>query len=627
MGMFHKNISEEKRASLELAEASREEAWVHPSFLVELFQGRVRWDLVSPFPKQNPHDKKEGDDFLVKLEEFLKKYINAEEIDRTGEISSDAIKRLFDLGAFAIKIPKDYGGLGFSQVNYNRAIHLVASHCGSTAVLLSAHQSIGVPQPLILFGTEEQKRKFLPRFRKDAISAFALTEPEAGSDPRSMVTTATPLEDGKTFRLNGKKLWCTNGTIADIIVVMAVTPPKIVYGKERKQITAFIVETNSPGFRVEHRCSFMGLHGIQNGVLVFEDVLVPKENIILGEGQGLKLALMTLNTGRLTMPAATTGVGKWCLNVSRRWASERKQWGQVIGEHESISAKIGSMTANVFAMEAMTWLVSHMADAKKFDIRLEAAVAKLFCTEAGWQIIDDTVQIRAGCGYESSVSLRERGETDFPVERIFRDSRINLIIEGTSEIMHLFIAREALDPHMQKIKTLISSRTSLGAKILAVFSMMGYYSLWLPWQYIPWVNLKTYMGMPAKLIGHMIFVSLTSKKLARRLFYKMMRYQKKLEGKQNILNRFVDIGCELFAMTCVCSYATELSKKSDEQKNSVELADLFCRESRLRIRQIFRSVNHNSDRVSKDLVKKVLAGEYKWLENDIMIHKTNTHQM
>ena len=354
----------EKRASLELGEASREEAWVHPSFLVELFQGRVRWDLVSPFPKQNPHDKKEGDDFLVKLEEFLKKYINAEEIDRTGEISSDAIKRLFDLGAFAIKIPKDYGGLGFSQVNYNRAIHLVASHCGSTAVLLSAHQSIGVPQPLILFGTEEQKRKFLPRFRKDSISAFALTEPEAGSDPRSMVTTATHLEDGKTFRLNGKKLWCTNGTIADIIVVMAVTPPKIVHGKERKQITAFIVETNSPGFRVEHRCSFMGLHGIQNGVLVFEDVLVPKENIILGEGQGLKLALMTLNTGRLTMPAATTGVGKWCLNVSRRWASERKQWGQVIGEHESISAKIGSMTANVFAMEAMTWLVSHMADAK-----------------------------------------------------------------------------------------------------------------------------------------------------------------------------------------------------------------------------------------------------------------------
>jgi len=362
VSMYDKNISKEKKDSLEFAEEQRESEWKYPSFALQLFHGKPDFQLIRPFPVQSREDKEKGDAFLQNLEAFLKENLDPDEVDKTGTIPDPVMKGLADLGAFAIKISEEYGGLGMSQVNYNRAIQLVASYCGSTAVLLSAHQSIGVPQPLKLFGTDEQKKKYLPMFAQGKVSAFALTEIEAGSDPRNMTTTATPTDDGQHFLINGEKLWCTNGLIADVIVVMAVTPPKVIRGKERKQITAFIVEMDTPGIEKIHRCQFMGLHGIQNGLIRFTDVKVPKENIILGEGEGLKLALTTLNTGRLTLPAASTGVSKWCVNVARQWSSERKQWGAAIGEHESIAHKLGYISSHAFAIDAMTWLTSAMAD-------------------------------------------------------------------------------------------------------------------------------------------------------------------------------------------------------------------------------------------------------------------------
>jgi len=308
----------EKAKSLDVAEDAREQTWKNPSFVGELFGGKIRWDLIFPFPEQSPEDKKIGDEFVAKLEAFLRAKVDADAIDRNSLIPDEVMKGLAELGCFGMKIPKEYGGLGLSQINYNRAVALVASHCGSTAVLLSAHQSIGVPQPLKLFGTPEQKKKYLPMFSKGAVSAFALTEPEVGSDPAKMGTTATPVEDGKYYLINGEKLWCTNGNIADILVVIK-TPPLVVNGKEKTQITAFIVEKGMPGFEVAHRCSFMGLKGIQNGLIRFKNVKVPRENIIWGLGQGLKLALITLNTGRLTVPAACTAMAKKSLQEYRRY--------------------------------------------------------------------------------------------------------------------------------------------------------------------------------------------------------------------------------------------------------------------------------------------------------------------
>ncbi len=618
MSMFDKHISEEKRKSLELAEESRESEWKYPSFALKLFHGVPDWKLIFPFPEQPEKDKKEGDLFLEKLKKILLEKLNPDEVDRTGIIPDSVIQALAQIGAFAIKIPKEYGGLGLSQVNYNRAIHLVSSYCGSTAVLLSAHQSIGVPQPLKLFGTEEQKRKYFPMFAKGVISAFALTEPEAGSDPRNMSTTATPIEEGKYFVVNGEKLWCTNGPIAGVIVVMAVTPPKLVEGKERKQITAFIVETHCPGVEVVHRCQFMGLHGIQNGIVRFRNVKVPRENIILGEGEGLKLALMTLNTGRLTLPAASTGIGKWCLYVVRQWAVKRKQWGASIGDHESIALKLGYIASHTFAMEAMNWMTSSMADDKTRDIRIEAAIAKYFCTMHSWHIVDETLQIRGGQGYETSISLKARGADHWPVERVMRDVRINLIIEGTSEIMHLFIAREALDPHLSRLKPFLSSKSSFQEKFKALGLAMRYYGGWYPFLWLPTISRGPVENLAKPLNRHMQYVQKASKRLARHTFHQMIRYQQKLESKQSILNRIVDIGTDLFAMSVCCSYADFLMNKKEGQDDALDLADLFCHEASKRIEINFKENQCHDDQRYLTVAKKLMRNHYEWLERDII---------
>src|SRR5438552_946902 len=243
----------------EVAEAAREEQWTSPSFVRELFRGNLRMDLIHPYPEQDPDEVARANPFLDKLERFLREDVDSDRIDREGEIPEAVVQGLRDLGAFGIKIPREYGGLGLSQLSYMKAIELVSSVDGSLTALLSAHQSIGVPQPLKMFGTEAQKKRYLPRLAKGAISAFALTEPGVGSDPAAMETTAVPSEDGKSWILNGEKLWCTNGTKAELMVVMARTPSKFAGGKERRQITAFVVETAWPGVEVAHRCHFMGL--------------------------------------------------------------------------------------------------------------------------------------------------------------------------------------------------------------------------------------------------------------------------------------------------------------------------------------------------------------------------------
>ncbi len=617
MSMFSKDISEEKLKSLEFAEDSRESEWKYPSFVLKLFHGQLDWKLIHPYPRQSDEDKKKGDEFLAKLEHILRTKLNPEEVDRTGIIPDEVYKALGSIGAFAIKIHAEDGGLNLSQINYCRAIHLVSSYCASTAVLLSAHQSIGVPQPLKLFGTEAQKKKFLPMFGQGVVSAFALTEAEAGSDPRNMTTTATPTPDGKEFILNGEKLWCTNGLIAGVIVVMAVTPPKVVDGKEKKQITAFILETKTPGIEMVHRCQFMGLHGIQNGLIRFNNVRVPRENIIAGEGEGLKIALMTLNTGRLTLPAASTGVSKWCLHVVRQWAVKRKQWGGPIGEHESVALKLSFIASHTFAMDAMSWLTAAMADDKKKDIRLEAAIAKYFATEQSWKVVDETLQIRAGQGYETSASLRARGMDYWPVERVLRDCRINRIIEGTSEIMHLFIAREALDPHLSRIKPLLSGRTSPAEKIKALLSAAKYYPLWLLKLYLPSFG-DGFGDLPPALQSHMRYAQSASKRLAREVFFAMLKYQQKLEAKQGILGRVVDIGTDLFAISATCSYAASLMKDKSGPANALDLADVFCRDARQRIEAKFKVNKNNHDRKHVRVSRELMKDNYKWLENDIV---------
>ncbi|HET7427346.1 MAG TPA: acyl-CoA dehydrogenase family protein, partial [Gemmatimonadales bacterium] len=468
-----------------------------------------------------------------------------------------------------------------------------------------AAQSIGVPQPLKLFGTPEQKAKYLPRLAKGAISAFALTESNVGSDPAAMSTSAVLSEDGTHYVLNGEKLWCTNGTIAELMVVMARTGPR--------KITAFIVETDWPGVEVVQRLHFMGLKAIENGIIRFTDVKVPVENVLWGEGKGLKLALVTLNTGRLTLPASAVAGAKRALQIVRRWAAERVQWGQPIGKHDAIAQKIGRMTADIFAMEAVADLASLMADRGRTDIRLEAAMAKMWNTEVGWRIIDDALQIKGGRGYETTDSLRSRGERPDPIERMMRDFRINLIFEGSSEIMRLFIAREAVDTHLKVAGALIDPKTTAGQKLSALLRSGVFYATWYPRL---WFGVRGRLGYGefGRLASHLRFVDRASRKLARTLFHCMVRFGPRLEKRQAVLGRLVEIGAELLAITAACSRAQAMVTQDPANRGPVELADLFSRQARRRIEDRFAAVFDNDDVATYGVAQQVIRQEHTWLE-------------
>ncbi|HVZ77697.1 MAG TPA: acyl-CoA dehydrogenase family protein [Gemmatimonadaceae bacterium] len=607
-------LASEKEAR-DVAEAARESEWAGASFLRELFLGRFAVHLIHPHPETDPAEAERARPFLEKLEAFLRR-VDADLIDRTGEIPEDYIRELREMGAFGIKIPREYGGLGLSYSSYVKAIGMVTSKDGSLAALLSAHQSIGLPQPLALFGSEEQKRRFFPRLAAGAISAFALTEVDVGSDPANVKAHAELSADGTHWILNGEKLWCTNGTLAELFVVMARTPDRVVNGKPRRQVTAFIVEASSPGVEVVHRCRFMGLKAIQNGLIRFTNVRVPAENILWGEGRGLKLALVTLNTGRLTLPASAAGTAKAMLQIVRDWANERVQWGQPVGRHEAVARKIGLMAANTYAMEAISGLTVAFAEQGGHDIRLEAAVAKMYNTEAGWRIVDDALQVRGGRGYETADSLRARGEKPYPVERAMRDFRINLIFEGTSEIMRLFIAREAVDHHFRTAFALVAPESSMGERIAALGRVLAFYPFWYPARWFGRGMLPGGFGAFGPLAHHMRFAERRTRKLARALFHAMLRFGPRLERRQALLFRGVDIGAELFAMAATCSRAMADARKGNTQ--AIALADVFCREARARIDATFAAFWGADDGAVYAASQQVLRGEHAWLETGII---------
>ncbi len=616
-------MSAGQRAALELTEAARDVASEKGSFAGGLFMGKFDPEKLLPFPEQSAEDRDQGDAFLQKLEIFLREHVDPDEIDRTGEIPQAVIDQLGAMGAFGIKISPSYGGLGLSQTNYSRVAMLLASYDGNLTALLSAHQSIGVPQPLIMFGTEEQKRKYLPRVAKGEISAFALTEPGVGSDPATLETHADPTPDGKSFVINGEKLWCTNGVKAGVIVVMAKTPPKMVNGKAKNQVTAFIVDMDTPGVEVTHRCHFMGLRALYNGVVKFTNVVVPRENILLAEGKGLKVALSTLNTGRLTLPAACVGLAKQCLRIVKKWSNNRVQWGAPIGKHAAIADKIARMAANTFAMESMTLMAASLVDRdKKADVRLEAAMCKLWGTEMAWQIVDDAMQIRGGRGYETADSLKARGEEPVPIERFMRDCRINTIFEGSSEIMRLFIAREALDPHLKVSGAALNSQLPMAERLKAALKAGMFYAGWYPRQWLPGSSGLGAAGseMPPVLKRQLRGASRTSRRLARRLFHAMAKFGPKLERQQVLLGRFVDIGTEIFAISATCARAQSLLAHGTKEQNDelLKLVDYFCRTARLRIEKYFQGIRHNTDAEGYRLAQQVLKSETPYLENGIV---------
>jgi alkylation response protein AidB-like acyl-CoA dehydrogenase len=614
----------------EVAEQARESEWALPSFGKQLFLGNFQLGLISPHPRQTDEASQRGEEFCAQLRDFCETSVNGPLIEREARIPDETVKGLAALGAFGMKIPQAYGGLGLSNLYYVRALMIVGSVSSAASALLSAHQSIGVPQPLALFGTDEQKQSYLPRCARGEISAFLLTEPDVGSDPARLSTTATPSADGSEYVLNGVKLWTTNGVVADLLVVMARVPEGEAgragedggEGKRRRGgITAFVVEGSSDGITVENRNSFMGLRGLENGVTRFHEVRVPAANRIGKEGQGLKIALTTLNTGRLSLPASCAAAGKLALKFAREWSAERVQWGRPVGEHEAVATKIAFMAATGYALEAIVELSSQLADDKRRDIRIEAALAKLYCSEMACKIADELVQIRGGRGYETAASLAARGERGVPAEQLLRDLRINRIFEGSSEIMRLFIAREAVDAHLAAAGEMILPDLPTARRARAAAKAGQFYARWLPTLVAGEGQLPRAYGEFGPLAPHLRYVERASRKLARATFYGMARWQGRLERRQGFLGRLVDIGAELFAMSAVCVRA-QMDAAQDAPggrgQTGFELAEAFCAQARTRCDELFGQLWKNTDAADAALARRVLSGRYTWLEQGII---------
>lgn len=607
-----------KEKAMELAEDSRQTEWDAPSFTAELFRGKFRWDLVHPYPLQDAEDKRIGDEYMEKLRGVLEAHVDPVEIERTGQMPKSSLNAVAEAGAFGMKIDKKYGGLGLSLTNYSRVLSFVGSYCKATSTYLSAHQSIGVPQPLKFAGTEEQRQKYLPRLAAGELSAFALTEPDVGSDPAKMSTTAEPTADGQHYILNGEKLWCTNGPEADVLIVMAKTPSIEVHGRKKTQISAFIVESAWPGFEVVHRCEFMGIRGIANGLLRFNNVKVPTENIIGKPGDGLKIALKTLNTGRLGIPAGAAAGAKLCLRNAQKWCNERVQWGVPIGKHQEITKMLADMAADTFAMTAMSSLTCALADRGSSDIRLEAAIAKYFATETAWRIYDDFVTMRGGRGYETVESLAARGEEPMPGESLLRDFRVMRILEGSTQIMRLIIAREALDTHFSIVMPILKPKKGKKpGRFGSLLKAFKFYPRWYPRLFLPSGQSFNTKYLNDTNRRHLQYIDRTSRTLARRLFHTMAWYGPSLEREQLLLANFVDIGVDLFVMASTLSYAERKLEDNPADQGTQDLVDLFCSKARERIARNFGAVRHNHYAKYDAVGDKALRGEYAWMIDDI----------
>ncbi|MEU2437239.1 acyl-CoA dehydrogenase family protein [Streptomyces rubradiris] len=612
-----------------------------PGFATGLFLGRPERDpLTGPAGDPRRPDPAE-ERFLARLRDFCEKEVDSTAIERADRVPDEVVEGLKDIGALAIRLPRRYGGLGLSTHCYLRALMLTSTTHPALSELLAAHQAIGLIQPLLLFGTDEQKRAFLPRCVRE-ISAFALTEADIGNDPFRMHTTAVYDPASDRYVLDGVKTWTTNGVIADLLVVMAVVPA----GEHGAGgMTAFVVEADAPGVTVERRNSFLGLRGLENGCVRLHQVAVPAGNRIGAEGEGLAIALAAQDTGRLSLPAVSAAAAKWSLRIARQWSAARVQFGRPIARHDAVAGKVSFIAATAFALEALVEVVARRAAAGGTDTRLDAELAKLFASEQTWVVADELVQLRGGRGYETAESALARGERGVPVEQLLRDVRVGRIFDGSSEALRAFLAHDLIEAHRAAAgerdagpsqetdpagkkpgaedpvaaaageaadtgKAAPAGETSpAGDTAAAQQTVRAGLS----------VRPDRSAGRPdGALDDHLEFVARTSRRIAGELAAVAAGSGpggEGLDGRQRFLGRIVDIGAELYAMSASCAYARTLGGADG---SPAELADAFCRQARLRVAESLARLGDNTDAADRAVTGDVLDGRYTWLEEGVV---------
>jgi alkylation response protein AidB-like acyl-CoA dehydrogenase len=423
-------MSDKDRRMLEEAESLLGPEPTSMGFVKNLFWGNLREDLLLPYPEPDAKETAECDQLLARLDEYLRSEHPAIRIDQDQEIPRWVVDRLFDLGVLGMTIPKEYGGLGLGITSYNRVLERIGRTCGSTAVLVSAHQSIGC-KAIMLFGTEEQKRLWLPHLAKDWLSAFCLSEPNVGCDAGGQETRCELSPDGQHYILNGEKKWATSGALSGLFTVMAkqrIRDPKT--GKETEKVTALVCTPDMDGVDIfQKNRSKCGIRGTWQARIRFTNVKVPRFNLLHQEGRGLNVALSCLNYGRCTLSAGMLGGARTAMDQAIKWSQTRYQFGQPLSAFELVKERIAHMAAMCYAMDAVLYMTTGMLDRHDEDIMVETAICKVFCSEMGWRVVNDAMQVMGGESYM----------TENEVERIFRDSRINLIVEGANEVMLSFI--------------------------------------------------------------------------------------------------------------------------------------------------------------------------------------------
>ncbi|HNL90148.1 MAG TPA: acyl-CoA dehydrogenase family protein [Nitrospira sp.] len=614
----------------EQIEAARERL-TGSSFLAGLYDGRPDFTLLLTSP-QPPEEKAAGDAYCQQIEMFLRHNVDAEAIERQAKIPESVIQGLFKLGAFGMKIPKEYGGQGFSYTNYGRVLTLIASWSNILALTVAVPQSIGIAMPILLFGHEDQKRKYLPLVAREAISAFALTEPMTGSDAAHVRTEAVLDRTGSHFLVNGEKLWCTNGPIARYITLIARVPARRVsrdgriewvpvqegQGADDLVHTAFILDMSAPGLLVRQRCQFEGCRGIENAHITLKQVQIPVENVIGEVGKGLKYALTILNVGRgVSIPAICLGMAKqaWQPTIDR--ANARITFQKPLAERQTQQIRLGDMAGHLFAMEALAMLVWRLADQHRHDIRIEAAVAKVFCSEHTIRFLRDAQILFGGVGYETAESKSQRGEPAFGIEQLVRDAEMYRIGEGATDILRPFVVREGLSAHLDRAKALYTGELSILDQSRQAIKLAGFY---LPWYLRQWLKRplpdSPEFGHPqVELVTQ--YVERMSRRLARDIFRAMVRFQASFQEEQRLQNRIESVGEDLLAMLATVLYAEEQTRL--EGRTTVwELAESFCACAKQRVTQRLAEFRHHGDYFTATTGTHALKGYYPSLSSGIV---------
>ncbi|MEX0728384.1 MAG: acyl-CoA dehydrogenase family protein [Planctomycetaceae bacterium] len=534
-------------------------------FAHELYFGRFKSSAIIPAPELSPEEHEQGDPIVDAVKQFAEREIDPDAIDRQADIPKSVIEGLGKLGVLGATVSPEHGGMGLSQQNYCRIMEIIGGRCGSTAVFVNAHHSIGL-RGLELFGTPEQKERWMkPLASGSKIAAFALTEPEAGSDASNVQTRAVPTDDGRGYKLTGEKRYITNGAIADVLTVMARTPdPHDPDGK----ITAFLVTPDMPGFKVvEARMEKVGIRGTATGRLAFEEMFVPKENILGPIGKGLKVALTVLDFGRTTFGASCTGASKFCLEKAVEHANRRKQFGRTLGEFELVREKIANIAAETFAMESATYYTASLIDSGAHDYMLETAMLKVFASDSLWKSVNDTLQIYGGAGFF----------TDLPFERMMRDSRLNLIGEGANDVLRCFIAMVGL--------------RHVGKELEATLKK-------------PWTVNRLWRSAPSIPVLHSLIADATRTlswqigkfgKVCRNV---LIKHRQKIIDQQLIQARIGDIATELFMSSCVYARLGKMALKSNtsaQRMQSIHTGMFYIHQAALRNEQRFNALNENYD--------------------------------